>query len=391
MHEEAEKNRQAQLRAVISFVAIVLVIIITVIGMIVMKLNKAEAKEEPKPRPIQSVEVVPATVVTHIVQITSQGVVESSRETDLAAEVSGRVKAISPNLKRGGIVKAQETLVEIESADYAAALATAEVTLADSQVALEQEKARTEQAKIDWQKLGRGEPSNPLVLRGPQLAAAEAKVDAAMAEVERARRNLERTKIMAPFAAGVRLAEAEIGAVLNMGKRVATLYSLESLEVSLPLSMEDFGFLNREETAVVKLIGRMGGETYEWQASALRLAPEIDRQSLSAHFVVRLLENKNSPFPLPPVGLFVEAKIEGKKLPNMIEIPRNALLDANRVMLANAENKLEFRDVDVIRVTPQVAILRSGIAAGEKVITTRVSSAIAGIDLIIQSKKEEKK
>ena len=51
-------------------------------------------------------------------KIVSQGVVESMREVMLSAEVGGRVVACAPNLLRGAAVGAGELLVEIEKEDY---------------------------------------------------------------------------------------------------------------------------------------------------------------------------------------------------------------------------------------------------------------------------------
>ena len=173
-----------------------------------------------------------------------------------------------------------------------------------------------EQAELDWAKLGNGKPLNALVLREPYLAAAKAKAESSQQDVLKARRDVERTEIRAPFDAGIRAVNAEVGSVMNGGMVVAELYSNDELEVRLPLSLEDFGFVARDEEGVVrgnvKLSGKIGTKTYEWDAEPVRVDPEIDRNTLSASVVVKVIPSDYVDFPLPPVGLFVDVESGGE-------------------------------------------------------------------------------
>ena len=63
---------------------------------------------------------------------------------------------------------------------------------------LEREIAESELARKDWEELGEGEAS-PLTLRIPQLEEARALLNAAEADLEKAKLNLERTIISLPF------------------------------------------------------------------------------------------------------------------------------------------------------------------------------------------------
>lgn len=380
-----------------SFVLILTIIVVTVLGIILLVMNKRVAKEDDKQRIIPVVDVVEVTGLDHAVKISTQGVVESARETKLAAEVGGRVTEISPSFKRGGVVKKGERLVQIDAADFRSALAAAEVRRAEAELALEQEKARVEQAKLDWAKLGSGsEPLNPLVLREPFLAAAEASAASAVEAAAKARRDVERTEILAPFDAGLRSANAEVGAVVAPGTMVAELYASSDLEVRLPLSLEDFGFLTRDAagavTAEVVLKGKIGAEGYIWKAEMARVDPEISRETLSAHIAVKVLPTEGSVFPLPPVGLFVNAEITGKTLDHVKEIPRRALLDGNRAIVVMADNRIAFRDLTIPRLTRETALVSGGLEAGDHVVLTRLSAPVAGMEVKfeVRAAKEKK-
>jgi RND family efflux transporter MFP subunit len=393
VNERAEVDRKIQVKAVASFVLILAIIVVTALGIVLLVINKRVAKEDEKRRIVPAVEIVEVAAADHAVKIFTQGVVESARETKLAAEVGGRVMEISPSFKRGGVVKKGERLVQIDPADYRSALAAAEVRRAEAELALEQEKARVEQAKLDWEKLGSGsKPLNPLVLREPYLAAAEASAASAVEAAAKAQRDVERTEILAPFDAGVRSANAEVGAVVAPGTMVAELYASGELEVRLPLSLEDFGFLARDAdgmvTGEIVLKGKIGAEEYIWKAVTARVDPEIARETLSANIVVKVLPAGGSAFPLPPVGLFVNAEIAGKTLDGVKEIPRRALLEGNRAIVVMEDNRIAFRDLVIPRLTRETALVSGGLEAGDRVVLTRLSAPVIGMEVEIEKEEE---
>ncbi|MFM2197621.1 MAG: hypothetical protein RLZZ505_1053 [Verrucomicrobiota bacterium] len=396
MNERAETDRKEQVKAVASFVLILAILVFTVLGIVLLVINKRVAKEDVKQRVVPTVEIIVVAEADHAVKILTQGVVESARETMLAAEVGGRVMEISPAFKRGGVVKKGERLVQIDPADFRAALAAAEVRRTEAELALELEKARVEQAKLDWAKLGSGgDPLNPLVLREPYLAAAEASAASAIEAAAKARRDVERTEILAPFDAGVRSANAEVGAVVAPGTMVAELYASGDLEVRLPLSLEDFGFLARDPdgkvTGEVILKGKIGAEEFLWKAETARVDPEIARETLSAHIAVKVLPTEGSAFPLPPVGLFVNAEIAGKTLDDVKEIPRRALLEGSRAVVVGEDNQIIFRDLTIPRLTRDTALVSGGLEAGDRVVLTRLSAPVSGMEVEIETdaKKED--
>lgn len=377
-----EEERKTELRAVASFTLAFLILAGAVFGSVLLVVNARKVEQAETPKSLPAVAVHTVATGPHAVKIDTQGVVESRRETMLAAEVSGRVVEISPNLKRGGEVAEGEVLVTLEAADYRAALARAEAALADAELALVQEEARAEQALRDWEKLGRGE-ATPLVRREPQLVSARARVASAVAEADRAARDVERTTIRAPFAARVRQSPAEVGGVLAPGGTVAELYADDDLEVRLPLPLEDFGFLDGDRKNGISLHGRIGGEDHEWPAEVARIDGEVDRRTLSAYVTVKVLPADKPPR-LPPVGLFVQAKVPGRELEEVAEIPRTALRDGNEVMVVDDGNRLRFRKVDIVRGTADTVVVSSGLAAGDRLCVTRLNAPVNGMEVRVE-------
>ena len=85
-------------------------------------------------------------------------------------------------------------------------------------------------ARREWAELGRGDP-NALTLRQPQLEEARAAVAAAEAALDRARRDIDRAAITAPYAGRVQSKDVDIGQFVTKGTPVARIYAVDSAEI----------------------------------------------------------------------------------------------------------------------------------------------------------------
>lgn len=382
--ENYEEYRTTAIHAVLSFVIAVGLLLAGVGVIIAFVATKPEPETNEERELLPTVRVEPIVPDSHAVEITTQGVVRSVREVSLAAEVPGRVLSIAPDFIQGGSLKEGDVLVEIDPSDYRAALARAESGLADARLALQQEQAQAEQARSDWAKLGRGEPSD-LALRKPQIAAAEARIGSAEAEVELARRNLERTTIRAPFDARVRRAAVEAGAVVAKGTPVGELFSATDLEVRLPFPLHDYGFLTPDAGTEVALEAEIGGERHRWPAVLDRLEGEVERATLSGYGIAKVKPDGEGE--LPPVGLFVEASVPGRVLEDVVELPRAAVRGRNEVWVEN-EGRLQKRTVEILRSGREELVVRGDFATSDRLVLTRLSAPLVGMKVEVETGDE---
>ncbi len=330
-----------------------------------------------KPEPVlPTVEVLVAAASEVSVPVASQGIVEPKTVTSLASEVAGRVLSVSPKLRPGGRFEAGESLLQIDNADYLAAAAQAEATLADAQLALALELARAAQAERDWEKLGKGEEAGDLVLRKPQLASARAKVAAASATADKARRDLERTNVKAPYAARVRRHFADLGTYLAPGAAVADIYAVAPYEIRLPLSLEDSLQADLSRGAKVTLGSSIGGQRRTWEGMIVRQEGQVDRTSRSLYVVIEISPDANGMSPDP--GYFLDAAITGRPLSGAFRVPRRAFIDDDTLLLVAPDDTLEFRPVTVARIDGRDALVTDGISAGEKICVTALAAPVAG-------------
>ena len=323
--------------------------------------------------------------------VSSQGTVRPRTESQLVSEIAGRVIWVAPSFAEGGFFETNDVLVRIDTFDYEQAIVAARSQLAQARLMLAQEEAEADVAAREWAELGRGDPRE-LTLRKPQLEDARASVAAAEANLERAERDLERAQIVAPYAGRVRRKNVDVGQFVTVGASVATIYAVDLAEVRLPLPDEELAFLDlplsyrgrtNQRTPAVTLRATFAGETHAWNGRIVRTESEIDPVSRMVHVVAEVRDpyaagpNPNRP-PLA-VGMYVEAEIEGRTARDVAVVPRAALRGAGQVVVVGADDRISFRDVDILRTTSETMFVRQGLEPGELVAVSPLDAATEGM------------
>jgi multidrug efflux system membrane fusion protein len=355
--------------------------------------TKPEARRFSAPPTVTQVEARRVMPTDYQVVVQSQGTVRARTESTLIPQVAGVVTMVSTNFADGGFFERDEILVRIEAHDYESAVAIAEAALVDARTNLELEQAQAEQALADWKRLGRGGEPSPLVLRKPQLARAQAAVDSGKARLADAHRDLDRTVVKAPYAGRILTKRVDIGQYVSPGGVLANIYAVDFAEIRLPLSNEQLAHVSipesyRGETPsfdqsnpAVKLNASVGGSEFHWEGEIVRAEGAIDTRSRQL-FVVAQVENpygrRAEGQPPLKVGMFVTAKIAGKRLGSVFVVPRSVLRPGDEVLVVDDGNKLRRRRLKVAWRDEMNVIVTEGIAAGELVCLTQLPFAADG-------------
>lgn len=365
---------------------ILIATIVIIAGLVSMK------PEPPKKKPfVQAIVVDTKAVEAQDVQfiVDSQGPVLPVENSTLVAEVSGRITDVSDNFRVGAFVEKGEVLFTIDPANYVANVRSAEAALAQAQASYQDAKARTEQARKDWKKIGKGEPSD-LVLRLPQLKQAEAAVQSAEADLMRARRDLDRTKVKANFDALIQNKMVGLGQFVNVGSQVATVYGTEYAEVRLPVPDQELAFLdvpdidNPQQQPAVRLVGTYAGKEQIWFGKLVRTEGVVEQTNRLTYLVAQIadpynLENKRDNSTPLRFGTFVRAEIAGKEREGLIALPRQALYFGNTVLILENESEVRLQEVTLARTEANTIYIDSGLQSGDEVIVTPVHNPVNGM------------
>jgi len=341
------------------------------------------------------VDALQASKTTLNFTVVSQGPVEPRTETTLVAQVAGQIVSVSPNFIAGGFFRKGEILLQIDPSDYETGLLRAQASLASRRARYADEKARSEQALKDWTNLGReGQPSD-LVLRKPQLAEAQAGVQAAEAELQEAERDLQRTRIRVPYDGLVRSKGVDVGQYVAPGTPLGVTFAIDTAEIRLPLSGGDLAYLDlpsatrldQAHRVPVTLTATGDGLGGRWQAEIVRTEGIVDAASRVVYAVAEVVDpygvlGQSRQAELK-MGTFVQAEILGRRVERVVVLPRSVLHPEDTVLIANDERRLEVRAVSVARAEPERVYITEGIDEGEWVITTSMDAPIPGMKLSI--------
>jgi len=384
-----------RLRVVLPFAVIALALI----GRWILVETRPPVEKETRERKAPRVRVLPVETRTVQLNVSTHGTVRPRMESDLIPQVSGPVVTVSPQLVSGGFFAQGDVLLEVDDRDYQAALERARAALV---------RARSEHDRAAKDLERRSGLSDRGVASASQMddaRNAEQVMAAALREarsaVETAERDLERTRVRAPFDGRVREKSVGVGQFVTRGSPVAKLYATDYVEVRLPIPDRQLAFIEvplagaavDAARPIVRLHAKFAGGEHVWSGTVVRTEGEIDPESRMVHVVARV-EAPYAPGEAagrPPlaVGLFVRAEIEGREVHGVVVLPRAAVHGNDRVWVVDAEGRLRERTVDVLRSIQDEVVVAGGLRAGERVVVSPLETAVEGMAVEAQSAPAE--
>lgn len=371
-----------------AFAAPVVVLVLVVLLMVVMIATANRAKEKGEAPHAPAVQFAVAHARPTTISLNVQGEARPRVEATLAAQVAGRLVWASPKFVDGGAFSEGEVMARIDAADYQLAVVRARAQVAQSQEALAREEAEAELARQDWQALGRGEPP-PLAVREPQLAQARAQLAASQAALRSAELDLNRASIRAPFTGRVRERRANVGDYVGPGSPVALMFATDAMEIRVPLTDADLasmrlpvGFTatgaNPGPAAHVSSV--TGGRLHTWEGRLVRTEASVDARTRLVYGVVEVRDpfNARHAAPLAP-GMFVAVRLEGSSRETLVAAPRSALKRNEYVYVVRADNTVDVRQVRPAQTTADEVLFREGVADGERVVVSVLTSPRQGM------------
>lgn len=326
-----------------------------------------------------------------VVAVKTQGEVRPKTEIDLIPQVSGRIIALSDSFSEGAEFAPNTLLLKIDDSDYQVAVVRAQARVAEAQTALERELATAEIKEEEWRDKSKEQDPTNFALNLTQVAQAEAMLRAAKADLDKARLDLARTEIRVPFHGRVRDRNVGIGQFVTAGMPMGRVFSIDVVEVRLPLTDTQlvelnlplgFTALEESDAPVVNFSATLGSREFSWEGQIVRIDASIDENTrlIYATAEVRdpygLAASEGMPI---AVGMFVNAEIEGVAEQMAYVMPRLALRNKDKVYVINEDNELEIRTVEVLSTSEDRVLVVSGVIAGDRVVTSPVPNAVDGM------------
>jgi multidrug efflux pump subunit AcrA (membrane-fusion protein) len=337
------------------------------------------------------------------------GEIVAGREVDLRPLVAGRVVEVGANFRNGGIVRRGELLVAIDPFDYQAAVDEAKAEIAEAearhdeiqadllaeqamlatsrdQLGLRQRELTRRQTLVDKGSGSKKSLDDAAIARNEErrkvqtarrdidmLAARAAQQDAALERLRiglrRAERELEETRLLAPFDGFLTDTDIAIGKRIGTGDRVARLFDAGSLEARFHLSDTQYSRLLAGRTAgerPVRILWRIGATEKAFDAIIEQAEGRIDSASGGVELYAAIAGT--GPETLLRPGAFIEARIADRVYPGVYVLPENAVHDGS-VYVIGPEGRLEARPAAVV-LRDRERTLVTGDLEGQRIVVT---------------------
>lgn len=393
-----ERGRAGLLKTLI--VSVVILLVGATVIWLIFKTEPSATRSNVARESAMLVEVTSMSRGRYTPVVEVMGQVMPAREVMLGSQVNGEIIAQSEAFTPGRQVEKGQELLQIEPADYRATLLQRRSELQQAQADLTLEQGQQAAALQEFQLLGKDIKSanESLILRKPQLQQARAQVDAARAAVQQAELALARTRVRAPFDAQVISRDVTLGSQVSPGEPLGRLVGTREywVEAAVPLSKLrwlSFSTAANAPAAPVTLSHDTiwpAGQTREGRLT--QLVGELDTNARMA----RVLVTVEDPLALdqsagePPLilGTFVNLKIDGRPLENVMRLDRN-LLRRNNTVWVMEDRKLAIREVEIAFQSETYAYIDAGLKTGDQVITNDLASVVSGASLRLESDTAE--
>jgi RND family efflux transporter MFP subunit len=396
--------------------------------LLMMASNRQPPQKADPGEPTKLVRTMQAQQLELIPVAEGYGAVQPARVWDAVAQVAGRIVDIHPRLRDGEIISEGSLLLQIDPVDYQLNLAQAEAELAELEVEASNAKAslsiderslaiaqREFQRISELAKKGTASQSDvddaERTLLTSRNAVQNVKNTLALLPTRRkvleakrtqAERDLENTRLLAPYNLRVTNMSIELDQYVSKGETLLAGDAVDRVEViaRFPMSSLRRLFIGREQRDItadimqgnladfVALIPRvkldLGTTVAQWEAEFVRFSDNVDPQTRTMGVVVAVDRpfEKIEPGTRPPLskGMFVQVLLQGKPQPKRVVIPRSAVRNGV-VYLADEENRLHRQSVDLLFSQGEISVIASGIDAGQMVVVSDLVPAVSGMQL----------
>ena len=253
----------------------------------------------------------PAAAVFASVSLTATGYVVAQRSAAVASKATGRIKVL--NVVEGDKVKKDQVLAELENDDLLALVAEREAFVQSQQARISSVEAEFTNAALDKDRaqslrkdnvVSQSELDRALARfrkASADLETEKANLALARSQLDKAKVDLDYTRILAPFDGTVLTKSADVGEVVapfgsstDARAAVVTIADMESLQVEADVSEANIGKVHIGQSCEIAL-DAIPGKTY--QGSVAKIVPTVDRAKATVMTKIRFADKDERVLP----------------------------------------------------------------------------------------------
>lgn len=382
-----------------------IVAVAAVVGVVAARARRGEKATEVRVETVQKRDLVAS--------VTASGQVQPVTKVDVAADISGRIVRLA--VKEGEIVKKGQFLLEIDPAQYQAAVQRSEAAVASARASVAQARANLQQAQRNYERSLEIRKTNAALISDEALEqlktavevntalleSASQNADQSSASLREARSNLARTTILAPMSGKITRLAVEQGETAVPGtfnKDAATLLTIADLsvfETKVKVDETDVARISLGDSAVIQIDAfpdtTFLGKVVEISNSSVKAAATAStEQAIDYEVTIQLMnppaetrpdfsatakivtDTRKSVLTIPIIALTVRENeaigADTAGVPGQTKQKEVGKKDVEGVFVVGTDNKVTFRPVKVGIAGDKYFEVVTGVKDGERIV-----------------------
>src|SRR5215468_5392226 len=326
----------------------------------------AEARQSGAPAPVH---VAVVATRSFPVILNGLGTVQATNTVTVRSRVDGQIEKVG--FEEGQMVREGDLLVQIDPAPFQAALDQATAKLAQDEASLTNAKQDLERTAV-LSKQGNA-TQQLLDQRTANVASLTAQVQADKAAIDSAQVQLAYTTIRSPLTgrAGFRLVDPGNIVHANDQNGMLTITQLQPISVIFTAPEDQLPAINAElKLGPLKVSAYSSdGKRLLGEGTLKLLDNQVDPASGTIRMKASFDNRDNALWP----GLSVTTRLLLKTLKDVVVVPDGAVQrgpDGLYVYVVTAQSRALLREVKVSRIEDGLALVDSGLTAGERIVTS---------------------
>ena len=381
-------NKEINTRHVLIVIAILLIAAAVAVLIIKTAPKPQRASEEKVARLVETIALERSSEGP---QWMGGGEVSAAQRVTLSPQVSGRIEYVDADAVPGTRLQKGQLLARIEPQEYQLQVQQSKAAVIQAQATLDLEKGQASIAKQEYQlavsQMNNTQAiDNALVLRKPQVAAAEAGLKTARAKLELMELNLKRTQIKMPFNGQIIARSTSIGSQVSPNTMLFDVVATDEFWVQVKVSQQFLPLLDITQPVIIKQ------GPYQREATVLQTLVDVDAKDRQAKILISVknpLARNSAADDVTSLGTldrildrvllgsYVECILFAKPIENTFVIENRYIKEGGFIWVVN-DNKLYKRQLEIVYQGRFKSWATDGIVEGDELLISNLGVVTEG-------------
>ena len=364
--------------------------IFLMVAVVAMTFAACGKKKEAPPPPPPTVEV--ATVVQKDVPVSQEwiGSLDGFVNAEIRPQIEGYL--LKREYKEGFLVHAGETLFQIDPRQFQAtyeqskaALAQNEATLANAKTTAARYRPLAAQKAISQQELDDAETRE---------RTAQANTESARAALDKAKLDLEWTKVVSPIDGIAGVAKAQVGDLVNRLTVMTTVSQVDPIKVNFNASEQEYLAWVAKNGAIEKALSARSnleqgplqlvlsdGSVFPHHGRAILVGREVDVKTGT----IQLAGAFPNPGNVLRPGQYAKVRVALDVKKGAILVPQRAVSELQgsyQVAVVGADNKVTIKVVKIGPIAGNLWVIEEGLKPGDRIVVEGLQRVRSGMTVV---------